>query len=134
VPYVLGDTKDEVYCYLVANEIHGVEVEILQALNYFKPSLFPVYPSDPAVAVYEKSCQAIVKLLQKTIRSFWKGLCLFNVGREKDNITPTVVVTVTPRAIFDWSWLGLQICNMLDHRESVINIEFLPGDHEMLAD
>ena len=35
------DPQQRRYYYLVANQIHGVEIEILDALNYFKPSFFP---------------------------------------------------------------------------------------------
>jgi hypothetical protein len=58
-PHSLGIAKDQIYHYLVTNQIHAVEVELLDSLNYLKPSFFPVYPDDPAIAIDECSLTII---------------------------------------------------------------------------
>jgi hypothetical protein len=57
------------------------------------------------------------------------GSRVFTVGRSKDKATPTIVITVSPQAVFydHWSQVRLQIYGGLDPRGYTIGVEFLPG-------
>jgi hypothetical protein len=87
----------------IANGILGVEVEILHLSNYFRPSLFTILPSHLA-------------LLRRLWRYFRNESgrsgdlhLFFDFGRSKDKAMASIVVTVTPRAVFDWSQLRNEI-------------------------
>jgi hypothetical protein len=133
IPRVIGPAKDEIYDFLQANKIYGVEVEIVHLDLCFRPSLFAISPQDPTVTAYEASREKILGLLQEHLRSSWKSLCLFYVGRTREKAQPTIVIMVKPRAFFDWSELESKIRVALGSGHE-INVEFLPGELGMLPE
>jgi hypothetical protein len=134
VPPVLGAARDTIHKLLVENDIFGVDVEIVHLHLCFCPSLFAIAPEDPAVTVYQRSYRDIILSLQERIQPYWTSMCLFNVGRTKEKTTPTLVITVRPGAIADWSTLYFKIRHTLGFEKPHIAVEFLPGSLQSIPD
>ncbi|KKZ65080.1 hypothetical protein EMCG_01320 [[Emmonsia] crescens] len=116
--------------YLISREFPNIHVDIAHADLCFKPSLFPISPTDPATAIYERIKDELLSLLKDNLGSSWRLFSLFRVGRTEKTALPTIVVFVPPMKMHDWAGLQRAMRNVIgQHCPDYIslNSEFLPG-------
>ncbi|KAL3481093.1 hypothetical protein BJX99DRAFT_254072 [Aspergillus californicus] len=130
VPSRLGPTKESIARILHQNGIAGVEVEIVFFDKCFRPSLFSIMSTDPAVRVYDAARRDILALVKTRLGREWSILTLFRMGLNKPKSTPTIVIFVNPFTAQDWADLALHIRLLLPHNDPAalnIEVEFIPG-------
>lgn len=112
-------------------ELSGVEIEIQDPDRYYQPSLFPILPKHPAVAVYKAVREDLLAQIHNTIGSAWQALSLFNVGRTANVKKPTVVLMVEPLSEYDWSILTASLEAVIGRQQGSIGtrlrVEIMPG-------
>ncbi|CEL11327.1 hypothetical protein ASPCAL14430 [Aspergillus calidoustus] len=130
VPRRLGPTKDSIARIPRQNGIVGVEVEIVFFDKCFRPSLFSIMSTDPAVRAYSDGRRDILALVKRRPGREWSILTLFGMGLDKPKSTPTIVIFVNPFTAHDWEDLALQIRLPLPNDDPValkMEVEFIPG-------
>ncbi|OJD16560.1 hypothetical protein AJ78_03297 [Emergomyces pasteurianus Ep9510] len=123
--------------YLISHGFPDINVDIAHGDLCFKPSLFPISPTDPAAAVYESIKDELLEMLQENLGSSWKLISLFQVGRTQETSLPTVVVLVQPMKTHDWAGLQEAAKKILDGHGSdhiSLHCEFLPGNFPEYAE
>lgn len=112
-------------------ELSGVEVEIQDPDRCYRPSLFPILPKHPAVAVYKAVREDLLAQIHNTIGSAWQALSLFHVGRTANVKKPTVVLMVDPLSEYDWSILKASLEAVIGRQQDSIGtrlrVEIMPG-------
>lgn len=113
------------------HELSGVEVEIYDPDRYYQPSLFPILPSHPAVAVYKAVREDLLVQIHNTIGSAWQALSLFDVGRTANTKKPAVVLMVDPLSEYDWSILTASLEAVISRQQANmgprLRVEIMPG-------
>ena len=109
----------------------GVEVEIQDPDRYYQPSLFPIPPKHPAVAIYKAVRKDLLGQIQDTIGSAWQALSLYNVGRTANVKKPTVVLMVDPLSQHDWNILAASLEAIVGRQQGnsgpKLQVEIVPG-------
>ncbi|OJJ79259.1 uncharacterized protein ASPGLDRAFT_137340 [Aspergillus glaucus CBS 516.65] len=126
LPRPMGPAKDELLDLLRRSGIANVEVEILDIEKTFRPSLFAISATAPEVREYESSKAKMIEVLENTLRGAWKTMCMYQFGQNKRKSSPTVVITVDPRARCNWHKLMLEL-REVQPMVSHLPVEFLPG-------
>ncbi|KAJ5090106.1 hypothetical protein N7532_008790 [Penicillium argentinense] len=128
-PISFGPAKDAIRTLLRDRQIFDVHVEIINIDLCFNPSLFTISEDDPIVAAFVSTEEQIIAILHRGLRSKWRVLCPFNVGRSRREACPTIVVYVDPCTSANWLGLGSEIKSAISQYgvDHDVDVEFLPG-------
>ena len=105
-------------------------VELVDPKRFYQLSLFPVFPRDPLVAVYEARHDAILEIIETFLGQAWTSFSLFRVGRSSLATQHAIVVMVKPLTEHDWlvlRWNIESVVNTENPSRSKIGVEFVPG-------
>ncbi|KAL8690290.1 MAG: hypothetical protein Q9218_004226 [Villophora microphyllina] len=113
---------------------HGfgnVEVEIQDPNRFYQPSIFPIHPNDPAVALFHTARMEMMRHILDRIGASWQMFSLFQVGRDAGSKKATVVLMVDPWAEHDWKSLVASL-EAIIHKHQVgsgsePSVEVMPG-------
>lgn len=122
--------KDKTKDVLQSNGLDWLNIEVVDLLKCIAPSLFPIHPQHQTIRVYELVREDLAAILCSGLKRNWRLMSLFLVGRTEEKSSPTIVVMVCPKNIYDWAELELAFHTRIDRElpEGLkINIEFLPG-------
>lgn len=128
-PPSFAPARDELVNYFQSTSIPSIDIEIIHD-HAFRPCLFPIDPTHPAIPIFENMKQALLAELQRQIPSQWTMTTLLQVGRHREHADPTIVVMVRPGSLFDWSLLRASLKRLwsdADARRLLIDLEILPG-------
>ncbi|OAX79184.1 hypothetical protein ACJ72_06498 [Emergomyces africanus] len=132
-PSTLGDFSSAATSIrenFVSRGLQDIHVDIVHRDLSYKPSLFPISPTDPTTAIYERIKPELLEILKGSLGSSWKLMSLFQVGRTQETALPTVIILVQPMKTHDWAGLQRAMRTILDkHGSDYISLccEFLPG-------
>ncbi|KAI9368745.1 hypothetical protein BJX61DRAFT_522498 [Aspergillus egyptiacus] len=137
-PLRLEPAKDAIVQLMRQKGIEDVGVEIVFLDRCFRPSMFSIESTHPAVAVYGAVRRNVLNVVSRNLQSEWRMLSLFRLGltRDESTSTPTIVVFVNPFTVRDWAALAVEIKLQLPPDDPVsmqIEVEFLPGFISELA-
>lgn len=111
--------------------LDGVEIEIFDPQKAFMPSLFPIDPQDPHIAVYEAFREDLVKCVDKEFGRQWTSMCLYKVGNKAETTTYDIVIMVQPYTRHDWQLLSRTILRQFVNKHQLqgqnIGVQFMPG-------
>ena len=122
--------RRDVKALLIERGFEDLEVELIDPERFYMPSLFPVFPNDPCVKLYEGRRGEILDILQDTLAHAWTSVSLFKVGRTSQSVQHAIVVMVNPLTKHDWvvlRWRIESIMNKQDSPLAKVNVEFMPG-------
>ncbi|KAL8736940.1 MAG: hypothetical protein Q9181_002166 [Wetmoreana brouardii] len=108
----------------------AVEVEVIDAGRYYRPSLFPIHPNHPAVGVYRAVRHELLACLHSHIGYRWAMLSLFQLGRTANLQRPAVAVLVDPLVVCDWNLLVLRLNEIIARAIKsgpLLGVEVMPG-------
>jgi len=113
---------------------HGsqkLEVDVYDFKRYYQPSLFPIHPSHPAVALLNSVQDELIRLVCNRIKSAWNLFSLFQVGLPDNAKRPAVVLMVAPLAEHDWASLRASTEEITAGKaigdESGLRVEIMPA-------
>lgn len=128
----LSVVRDAVCDLLSSRKLGHVHVDIYDCDRRFFPRIFGMPPDHPATIEYSKIKEGIARLLRKKIDLPWRSICLYQVGRNLDQATPCIVISVSPGAVYNWASLRRQILRLLLSTD--IDVEFIPFLPEAIAE
>ena len=122
--------RRDVKALLIERGFGDLEVELIDPQRFYLPSLFPVSPRDPAVAVYEANRTEILEIVKDALADAWTSVSLFMVGRSSMSTQHAIVIMVRPLTEHDWLLLRWRIENLVNTQgafQAKITVEFMPG-------
>jgi hypothetical protein len=122
VPYRFGEPRDAVYRLLCAHNMRHLGVEMVRYDRCFRPSLFAIDLTHPAVAKWDNVKKHALQLISEKLGSSWNFLSLFGLGQSEAVALLTTVVMVNPGVTYNWAGLEAAI-NSLGTR---LFVEFPP--------
>lgn len=129
-PHGWPELRDALKRLLHTSGFHTIDVEIVDELRAFMPSIFPQPVQKELTEVYESVRDHLLDLFNKQLGSAWNRMSLFKFGRTEDESIPSIVVFVEPFTSQNWQWLEATV------REIVapivppgedLGVEFLTG-------
>lgn len=128
----LDTIKDDLLGLLHLKGIQNIHIEVVNIDLCFGPSIFPILPRHPILAIFEDTKDQIIQVLNNNLGSKWNILCPFGVGRSEQSARPAIVVHVNPLTPANWPNLVAQVEEKLTnskHTEnSPVDVKFFPGD------
>ncbi|KAL8701645.1 MAG: hypothetical protein Q9201_004802 [Fulgogasparrea decipioides] len=108
----------------------AVEVEVIDAGRYYRPSFFPIHPNHPAVGIYRAVRHELLACLHSHIGYRWAMLSLFQVGRTANLQRPAVAVLVDPLVVCDWNLVVSRLNGIIarvTRSGPLLGVEVMPG-------
>ncbi|PGH16800.1 hypothetical protein AJ79_01444 [Helicocarpus griseus UAMH5409] len=96
-PKELSPARDEFSQLFQIQNILDMHVEICNRDLCFYPSLFPLRPDHEIIKSYERAKGRIVDVVHERLKTHWKVVCPFSIGRTEPTALPAFVVIVEPQ-------------------------------------
>lgn len=124
-----NSARDSLREILMNHSCGHIHVEVFHILYCFQPSLFPIHPKDPTVALYESIKSDLIKVVDRHLGSSWRAFGLFRVGQTEGKAVPSITILVPPTHFHSWSSLERDLHTSVQSRSQNLdlNCEFLPG-------
>lgn len=117
-------------------DLDELEVEIYDPHKAFMPSLFPISPKDPYIAVYEAFGDKLVQYVDGQLGRQWTSMCLYKVGNRVEAAICEIVIMVQPFTRHDWQHMSRTIMQNLVSKHQLhgqnIGVQFMPGQSGFL--
>lgn len=118
----------------LAFEVDGtpMDIEVVHHEYRFKPSLFPILFTHPAVGAYEGIREGLVEQLCASTPSPWTMTSLFLVGPYLEKSAPAIVVMVCSRSVYNWTEIVSYIRMLIMYHDPSLSMDIdiiiIPGD------
>lgn len=123
--------RRETTALLDEHGLQELQVDIHDPKRYYQPSLFPIRPSHPAVALFNLVKDELIKVVCTRIKSAWTMFSLFQLRLANNVKRPAVVLMVAPLAEYDWASLRASLEEIIAEKEigdqSGLRVEIMPG-------
>lgn len=122
----------------LAFEVDGtpMDIEVVHHEYRFKPSLFPILFTHPAVGAYEGIREGLVEQLCANIPSPWTMTSLFLVGPYLEKSAPAIVVMVCSRSVYNWTEIVSYIRMLIMYHDPSLSMDIdiiiIPGRYQLL--